>query len=152
MSLINRIATFLILLLLGVTACSAGAPKTRSREVPVSAVERAQQSEMLLTWRRSGGFAGFCDEMQISASGEVRIQSCRSNAEKVGKLSSDDLTRLNAWRKSFGSVVIESKDDALADGMTLKLTLKGTGTGQPTDAQRREILAWAQQVHGRSNS
>jgi hypothetical protein len=152
MLFINRIGALLILLMLWITACSARAPETRSREMPIRVVEREQQSETVLTWRRSGGIAGFCDEMQISASGEVRIQSCRSNAEKVGKLASDDLQRLNEWRRSFGSVVIEFSDGGLADGMNQKLTLKGTGSGQPADAQRREILEWAQRVHGQSNS
>jgi len=110
---------------------------------------REQQSEMVLTWGRYGGFAGFCDEMQVSANGEVRVQSCRNKSEKVSKLSSDDSRRLDEWRRSFGSVVIESKDGAVADGMSVMLTLNGTGKAQPTDMQRREILEWAQTVFGK---
>ena len=90
--------------------------------------------------------------MQVSGSGEVQIQSCRPKAEKAGKLSSDDLARLNGWRKSFGSVVIEFKDGGLIDQMTSKFTLKGTGNGQPADAQRQEILDWAQRLYSRINS
>jgi hypothetical protein len=117
-----------------------------------TAVETERQSEMILTWGRYGGFAGFCDEMQVAVSGEVRIQSCRPKSEKVGKLSSDDLKRLGEWRTSFGSVVIESKDGAVADGMSVMLTLKGTGAGQPTATQRREILEWAERVYGRTKA
>jgi len=134
---INCISALVVLLLLCGTACSA----------PAGGRER--QSEMVLTWGRYGGFAGFCDDMQISASGEVRVQSCRNKSEKIGRLSSDDLRRLDEWRRSFGSVVIESKDGAVADSMSVKLTLNGTGKGQPTDMQRREILDWAQRVFGK---
>ena len=111
-----------------------------------------QQSEMVLSWERHGGFAGFCDVMQVSASGEVRLGSCRNKSEKAGKLSSDNLRRLDEWRKLFGSVVIESNDGAVADGLSIKLILNGNGKDQPTDTQRREILDWAQRVYGEIGS
>ena len=137
---INCVPSLVVLLLSWGAACSA----------PVW--ERERQSEMVLTWGRYGGLAGFCDEMQVSASGEVRVQSCRPKTEKVGKLTSDDSRRLDEWRKSFGAVVIESKDGAVADGMSLMLTLNGTGSGQPNDTQRREILEWAERVYSRTNA
>jgi len=117
---------------------------------PLRSQER--QSEMLLSWGRYGGFAGFCDEMKVSANGEVHLQSCRSKAEKLGKLSSEDLSRLGEWRKSFGSVAIERKDGAVADAMTVMLTLKGTGGGQPNDAQRQQMLEWAERIYSRINA
>jgi len=141
---INCFAAVAVFLVLWSAACSGRAIETNSVTEP--------QSEMVLTWGRYGGFAGFCDEMQVSVSGEVRIQSCRPKAEKVGKLSNDDLRRLAEWRKSFGSVAIDSKDGAVADGMSVMLTLKGTGRGQPTDTQRREILEWAERVYSRTKA
>jgi hypothetical protein len=133
---INCVSALVVVLLLGGTASSAPAGG------------REQQSEMVLTWGRYGGFAGFCDEMQVSVSGEVRVGSCRNKSDKVGKLSSEDSRRLDEWRRSFGSVVIESNDGAVADGLSVKLTLKGTGKDQPTEMQRDQILAWAQRVYG----
>jgi hypothetical protein len=142
---INRFPALAVLLVLWSTACG-GPGEAYSEEQSAPAGGREQQSEMLLTWARYGGFAGFCDEMRVSVGGEVRIQSCRPKTEKVGKLSTEDMSRLAEWRKSFASVVIESSDGPVADGMSVKLTLKGTGSGQPGDAQRREILDWAQRV------
>jgi|RhiMethySRZTD1v2_1073278.scaffolds.fasta_scaffold219276_3 hypothetical protein len=136
---INGVRALLLFLLLWGVACSGSG-------------EAGPQTDMVLTWGRYGGFAGFCDEMSISISGEVRIQSCRPKSEKVVKLSSEDSSRLDRWRKSFGSVVIESNDGAVADSMTIKLTLKGTGAGQPTEMQRREILEWAEGVYSRTKS
>jgi len=137
---IHCVSALVVVFSLWGTACSA----------PVGGKE--QQSEMVLTWGRYGGVAGFCDEMQVSASGEVRVQSCRNKSEKTGKLSSDDSRRLDEWKRSFGSVVIESKDGAVADAMSVMLTLNGTGKTQPTDMQRREILEWAQTVFGKMGS
>ena len=149
---IKCFAALAVFLVLWSTACSGRAIETNSVAPSAPAVGRERQSEMVLTWGRYGGFAGFCDEMQVSVSGEVRIQSCRPKAEKVGKLSNDDLSRLAEWRKSFGSVAIDSKDGAVADGMSVMLTLKGTGRGQPTDTQRREILEWAERVYNRTKA
>jgi len=150
MLLLRHIGSFFVLLLFWVNACSGRAPEAREMSVPT--LQGQQQSEIVLTWRRDGGIAGLCDQMQVSASGDVQIQSCRPKAEKAGKLSSDDLARLNGWRKSLGSVVIEFKDGGLIDAMTSKVTLKGTGSGQPADAQRQEILEWAQRLYSRIKS
>jgi hypothetical protein len=112
----------------------------------------SQQSTVALAWSRDGGFAGFCDELKVTASGEATASSCRSQEVKTRKLSSDDLTRLNAWREAFASVSVTAGDGGTADGMTIKLTLTGTGTGQPSDAQRQELLDWAQRVYTQTRS
>jgi hypothetical protein len=145
----NGYSVFAIVMMMWGAACSGRAVETHSPE-PVPGKE--QQSEIILTWRREGGFAGFCDEMQISTAGEVQIQTCRSRTERTGKLSTDDLNRLSEWRTSFGSLRIGSKDGGLADGMTVELTLKGTGGSQPTHAQEQEILEWAEKVYDRSKT
>ncbi|OFW22244.1 MAG: hypothetical protein A3H97_22720 [Acidobacteria bacterium RIFCSPLOWO2_02_FULL_65_29] len=108
---------------------------------------------MVLTWTRDGGFAGFCDEMKISAAGGITTSSCRPpGAGPARTLTGEDLARFNGWRTSFGAVLIESKDPPGADAMTTKLTFQGAGTGQPTQAERQEMLDWAQRVHTQSRS
>jgi hypothetical protein len=109
--------------------------------------QQESASNVALSWSRDGGFAGFCDEMKVSVSGEVRATSCRPVAGRSGRLSKENLARLDRWRKSFGSVVIEMKDPPGNDAMTVALTLKGTGRGQPTEVERQEILDWAQRVY-----
>ena len=107
----------------------------------------------VLTWTRDGGFAGFCDEMNVSAVGEVTTSSCRPpGAGPVRTLTGEDLAQFNRWRTSFGAVSIESKDSPGADAMTMKLTLKGTGRAQPTQTDRQEMLDWAQRVYTKSRS
>jgi hypothetical protein len=108
----------------------------------------AQDSTIVLSWNRDGGFAGLCDELKVTASGEATASSCRNTgAAKIRRLSNDDLSRLRTWRESYGAVAISSSDRAVADGIALKLTLAGTGRAQPSDAQRQELLDWAQRVY-----
>ena len=121
-----------------------------SHSSPVPADGKQQPaSNAALAWRREGGFAGFCDDLKVSTTGELRATSCRSTPDrsKTGKLAKEDLARFDRWRKSFGSVVINTKDSPAADAMTLTLTMKGIGSGQPTEAERQEILGWAQKIY-----
>ena len=134
MDMTTRHMAFLLFALLGGTACAAFSRQTEKPEVAV-------------TWRREGGIAGFCDEMQILTNGEVKARSCRGNAEKTVKLSSEDLNRLNTWRKRFGNFDIDSNQRGVADGLNVTLSLRGTGSGRPTDAERQEISQWAERVY-----
>ena len=112
--------------------------------------DRAQpesDSSLVLAWSREGGFAGFCDDLKVAASGEVTASSCKAAGVKTRKLSGDELARLNQWRTAFGSVTATSQDSATADAMTMKITLSGRGQNQPSESQRQEILEWAQQVY-----
>jgi hypothetical protein len=107
----------------------------------------------VLVWTRNGGFAGFCDEMKISASGAITTSSCRPpGAGTARTLAGDDSTQFNRWRGSFGAVSIDSKDSSGADGMTITFTLQGTGRGQPTQSERQEMLNWAQRIYAQSRS
>lgn len=128
----------------GATSASAGVARAGSSEAAVSSRE---ESVAVVNWRREGGFAGFCDEMSITAAGEIRTESCRgASGPGVGRLSREDLTRLRGWMAAFGTVEIQSKDSGLADAMTVTLTLRGSGNGQPTETQKNEILDWAQRI------
>jgi hypothetical protein len=108
-------------------------------------------STVVVSWNRDGGFAGFCDELKITAAGDVTASSCRTTGTRTRKLASADLTRLNEWRGNFGAVSITSGDSGSADGMTVKLTLSGKGRDQPSASQRQELLEWVQRVYNETN-
>jgi hypothetical protein len=134
MDMTTRHMAFLLFVLVGGTACAAFSRQT-------------EKSAIAVTWRRDCGIAGFCDEMQIFTNGEVKARSCRGNADKTVKLSSEDLNRLNTWRKRFGNFDIDSNQRGVADGLNVTLSLKGTGSGRPTDAERQEISQWTERVY-----
>jgi len=99
-----------------------------------------------LTWHREGGIAGFCDDMQVYLSGEVFGSSC-GGEYRLGKLTADEIQELREWVTTFGNVAVESKDQAVADAMSLGLILNGLGTAQPTDADKTAMFNWVQVVY-----
>jgi hypothetical protein len=117
---------------------------------PAAPNDGNRDATVVLSWNRDGGFAGFCDELKVTASGSVTASTCRTTGVKTGTLGTDDLKRLNEWRRVFGPISIASGDAGSADGMTLKLTLAGQGDAQPSDEQRQELLEWAQRVHAQT--
>ena len=105
----------------------------------------------MLSWRREGGIAGFCDELKVWANGELRASSCRpGGSSKSGRLSTEEAARLDRWRRSFGAVDVQTKDPGGADAMTTTLSLKGTVSAQPTENERQEILDWAHALYTRN--
>ena len=109
---------------------------------------------MALTWHRAGGIAGFCDDLTVYLSGEIHATSCRSgtgasDGNLFVLLSNEELAQFNKWLTTFGAVTVTMKDPAVADAMTMTLTLNGLGTGQPTEGDKQAMLAWAQDVYNR---
>ncbi len=98
-----------------------------------------------LTWKRSGGVAGFCDNMTIYLSGEVQATSCK-HPDIVEKplsalVSPAEMTILNDWISKYGTVNIDASDPAgVADRMTVNLKLIGTGTQQLTSKDAQQLL------------
>lgn len=98
-----------------------------------------------VTWSRSGGVAGFCDNMTIYLSGEVRATSCKKGdvVEKrlTDLVSSQEIATMNDWITKYGSVNIDMSDPkGVADAMTVKLQLFGTGTQQLTSQPTQQLL------------
>lgn len=106
---------------------------------------------LTLTWHREGGLAGFCDDAQIYLSGEVFGGSCKGggNAYPVGQLSVDEMKQLADWARAFGTVVVQSKDPAIADAMSLQLTFSGSGPTTATEADKTALFNFAQAVYAK---
>ena len=98
-----------------------------------------------LTWNRAGGVAGFCDNLTIFLSGEVQGTTCK-NVEAVEKrltdlLSAEQIATLNEWVSKYGVVEIDASDpQGVADAMTVRLKLTGTGTEQITSPEVQQVL------------
>lgn len=107
-----------------------------------------------LTWRREGGFAGFCDELQVYVSGEIQASWCRptgstSTSHLSVILSKDEQKQFSDWLNEFGAVTVTFQDPPAADQMKVTLTLNGYGKRQPTEAEQQLLVAWAQTLYDR---
>jgi len=106
-----------------------------------------------LTWERVGGFAGFCDQLTVYLSGEIRSSTC-NNAPTMEKtlvdfLSASELSTFSGWMKKYGVVMIDASDPAgVVDGMTVKLQLNGAGTEKnPSPAAQQMLVQFAQNLY-----
>ncbi|MBI5290504.1 MAG: hypothetical protein HY872_01340 [Chloroflexi bacterium] len=115
-----------------------------------SRVEAFTLAAVMLTWHREGGIAGFCDDLSVYLDGRASAQSCKTNeAYPKGQLTAEELAQLNTWAAAFGVVATEIKDLAIADAISVTITLNGSGATQPNAANLQAMSAWAQTVYER---
>ena len=102
-------------------------------------------ASVALTWSRSGGIAGFCDSLTIYLSGEVQSSNCKKN-DMVEKsvselLSPAEIATMNEWISKYGEISIDASDPkGVADAMSIKLTMHGTGTQQQMVQGSQQLL------------
>lgn len=110
----------------------------------------------VMTWKREGGIAGFCDYMTVYLSGEVHASSCKGGQYVEGRLidilSEDEMAIFDGWLTKYGNVSIDSSDPkGVSDRMVVILTLMGTGSQQTLSASdKQELLNFAQELYQRS--
>lgn len=108
-----------------------------------------------LTWERVGGIAGFCDNITVYLSGEVRASNC--NTAQVAEnrlsevLSAEEIAMLNEWISTYGEVEIDASDPkGVSDRMTVILKLFGKGNEQITSAEvEQALLQFAQTLNNK---
>jgi hypothetical protein len=98
-----------------------------------------------VTWSRVGGVAGFCDNLTIYLSGEVRATNCNTSEiveKRLAELASpEQITMMDELISKYGLIDIDASDpQGVSDAMTVKLQLMGQGTEQLTSPQVRQIL------------
>ncbi len=98
-----------------------------------------------LTWKRSGGVAGFCDNMTIYLSGEVQATSCKKGNIVQKRLTDlippTEIAILNEWISKYGSLNIDVSDPAgVADRMIVNVKLIGLGTEQKISPEAQKLL------------
>jgi hypothetical protein len=101
---------------------------------------------VVLTWSRNGGIAGFCDELRIHASGLVVVTSCKA-ALRSFQLVPQEQKLLAGWLEKYAALEYEERDeDAVADGMSVKLTLAGTGTLKMGEDEQKQLLEFVSEI------
>ncbi|HUI87580.1 MAG TPA: hypothetical protein VLX61_02520 [Anaerolineales bacterium] len=108
-----------------------------------------QPATLALTWKRSGGIAGFCDSLTVYLSGEVSGDNCKANPRN-GKLLPAEMAQLATWVVQYGQANLDASDPVGAsDRMTRQLSLFGNGNAQPNGQDQKALFNWAQDLHQR---
>ncbi|HRW07572.1 MAG TPA: hypothetical protein P5121_20855 [Caldilineaceae bacterium] len=99
--------------------------------------------QLIFSWHREGGIAGFCDDLAVYRTGLVQATSCQGTALTT-TLSEEQLTQLYDWLDTLSSFDLTQRDPAgAADAMTLTLLFQGNGHNPATAAQQQEIIDFA---------
>lgn len=114
---------------------------------------RIQPVTLALTWKRTGGVAGFCDTLTVFLSGEVFASQCKARAEgKFGTfadlLSVQEQTQFNDWVAAFARTDLNASDPkGVSDRMEVTLELLGNGTKSPTISEQQALFRFAQDLY-----
>lgn len=96
---------------------------------------------LALTYRRQGGFAGFCDEMKIHLDGSVLLSSCK-NVDMDYRLDAEQLEQLYAWFDNLEAIEYDYTDAAVTDALSIALTMPAQGNKEVDQTVTDEILAF----------
>lgn len=103
----------------------------------------------VLKWSRVGGIAGFCDSLQVFATGEVSPASCKSSATPPPStmLDAAQLDQLYSWFDAYQTTQIKQTDQATADSMTIELAFTGRGSQVMPDDVKLRVLTFASEIY-----
>lgn len=87
----------------------------------------------VLSWRREGGIAGFCDALTVFANGDFTVANCMGQPPvRNGELNDQQMAQFTNWVKTFESFEDGPDDTTVTfpDQMFVKTIFKGAGTTQ----------------------
>ena len=105
---------------------------------------------VLLTWKREGGIAGFCDYVTVYLSGEVHKSSCKGGEpveeRLIDILSEDEIAKLDEWVMDYGTISIDASDPkGVSDRMVVTLEFIGLGSQETISSEiENELLEFAE--------
>lgn len=102
----------------------------------------------VFTWKREGGVAGFCDELEVLQSGLLRAYSCKEPSTLVieSQLGEQQQAQLAQWTAAYRSFEFEQTDPASADGMRVSMKFSGQGQRQATQAEMALVQQMAAEL------
>lgn len=107
-------------------------------------------SQLVISWHREGGIAGFCDDLSIYSYGEAIGKSCQwdpNTAAGEQWFQLEKLSQLYDWMDQFASFDYTQSDPAsVVDGMTVTVHFNGSGSTEATDADKSVITAFADEL------
>jgi len=143
---------FSIVMLLLIVFSSFGRIATANHRTSSSGQNPPQQaapssgvgtSARVLVFHREDKRAGVCENLVITAEGDVVYSNCRSGEEKQHTLSETDRQQLKTWIQKFQAVNYDHTAPAQADGEQTQLYLNGQGSQKATDLEIQQMIDFA---------
>lgn len=95
-----------------------------------------------LTWERTGGIAGLCQQLVIQADGSYELEDlCRFTPSQAGQLTQAQAAQLQSWLAAYRSFTWSTPDQpGTADMFQIKMQFHGTGDASAPDAIQSTIV------------
>ncbi len=87
---------------------------------------------LAFAWRREGGFAGFCDDVAVSLAGYAVVGNCKG-LNMTLPLTASQLQQIYDWYDNNSQIEYSHTDPAVADAMTITLSMPGVGSAPAGD-------------------
>lgn len=120
-------------------------PKPSNPEGPMPTSEPLPDDQLVLSWQREGGIAGFCDSVEILANGAYTVKNCQYNVVNTGQLSDDQYKQLLDWVNTFASFKegTDPNTPPFPDQMFIEISFTGQGSveANPDDVAAISNLA-----------
>lgn len=118
----------------------------------IQVVEKPQANagDVLVSWHREGGIAGFCDDLTAYVSGELSASSCRSQLAQTlarRQMSAQELAQLQGWIDAYAPFEYTHSDGPVADSMAVNLQFSGAGATPADEAAQQEILRFVESLY-----
>jgi hypothetical protein len=106
---------------------------------------------LAFSWHRSGGIAGFCDDLSVSLTGFATASTCKGQKPSnlgFGRLKADQLEQVYSWVDSLKPFEINQSDSpTAADAMSLKVAFVGSGSADASEQDRQALLSLGADVY-----
>lgn len=131
----------------GLFAVHTDASGQSYRMRPAEKIER--QEAPVLVWEQSGGFAGICEILTVSPSGQYYRTDCENGQViALGMLNESQQQTLNNLLRQYGVVEWETKPPPdSADFLNQRLILNGSGSGDPSEEEIEQIIDFVRELN-----
>ncbi|HET9911198.1 MAG TPA: hypothetical protein VFQ13_04865 [Anaerolineales bacterium] len=87
--------------------------------------------------------ASLCEDLTITATGNVVFSNCGSGVEKQYVLSSMERTELKGWIEKYSAVNYDHNDNTQSSVLTDQLYLNGQGKQQADNVETQQMIGFA---------
>ena len=133
----------LLIVFLALTAC---APALNTEEEPPEPIVTKTADAPVLTWERTGGIAGFCDTVIIYPDGSADVSNCKGDVKVRIQLTQGQRVKMEGWLSILKPIEFTQSDPAVADNMTISLSLAGKGSQMADEEIIRLISEFAADI------
>jgi hypothetical protein len=104
-------------------------------------------SQLAFSWSRSGGIAGFCDDLAVYTYGLALANSCNIQTSDNGGelwLDPEQLAQIYDWVDRFSTFEFDQSDPpTVLDGLSLLLVFNGSGQETAAEADQQAVADFA---------